>query len=109
MEGYVVTFLVGVLCLVLGVSHMRGNLSTLHSYHRHRVSEQDKVPFGKTIGLGMVICGCAIMAYSALSAITLYTANQTFVLVGTVLLVAGLVVGLGLSFYAMIKYNKGIF
>jgi hypothetical protein len=49
------------------------------------------------------------MAYSALSAITLYTENQTFILVGTVLLVVGLVVGLGLSFYAMIKYNKGIF
>ena len=28
---------------------------------------------------------------------------------GAVLLVIGLVIGLGLSIYAMIKYNKGIF
>ncbi len=109
MTGYIVTFLVGVVCIVLGISNMRGNISSLHSYHRHRVSEEDKIPFGKKVGIGTIICGCAVMSFSILSAITLYTENQKFVLVGTVLLIAGLVAGLGLSFYAMIKYNKGIF
>jgi hypothetical protein len=109
MEGYIISFIVGVVCVVLGVSNMRGHISSLHSYHRHRVSEEDKVPFGKKVGLGTIICGAAIMAFSILSAINLYIENQLLVIVGTVLLVAGLVAGLGLSFYAMIKYNKGIF
>ena len=109
MEGYIISFIVGVVCVVLGVSNMRGHISSLHSYHRHRVSEEDKVPFGKKVGLGTIICGAAIMVFSILSAINLYIENQLLVIVGTVLLVAGLVAGLGLSFYAMIKYNKGIF
>jgi len=49
------------------------------------------------------------MVFSALSAVTFYTGNDVFTFVGTVFLLTGLVVGLALSFYAMIKYNKGIF
>ena len=109
MVGYVFAFFVGVVCVVLGISNMRGNISSIHSYHRHRVSEENRISFGKKVGLGTIICGCAVMAFSIFSAITLYTENQMFVIVGTVLLIAGLVAGLGLSFYAMIKYNKGIF
>ena len=109
MAGYVVAFFVGVICVVLGITNMQGNISSLHSYHTHRVSEEDRLPFGKKVGLGTIICGCAVMAFSILSAINLYIENQILVIVGTVLLIAGLIVGLGLSFYAMIKYNKGIF
>ncbi len=109
MAEYIVAFLLGVACIFLGILNMRGNISSLHSYHRHRVSEEDKIPFGKKVGLGTIICGCAVVVFSGLSAITFHTENRMFVLVGTVLLIAGLVVGLGLSFYAMIKYNKGIF
>ncbi len=109
MIEFIVTFLVGVILIVLGISNMRGNISSLHSYHRHRVSEENRIPFGKKVGLGTIFCGCAIMVFSILSALTLYTENNVFMIVGTVLLIAGLVAGLGLSFYAMIKYNKGIF
>ena len=109
MEGCIIAFIVGIVCIVLGISNMRGHISSLHSYHRRRVSEEDRIPFGKKVGLGTIICGCSIIAFSILSAINLYIENEIFVIVRTVLLIVGLVVGLGLSFYAMIKYNKGIF
>ena len=109
MMEFIVPFIVGVILIVLGISNMRGNISSLHSYHRHRVSEEDRIPFGKKVGLGTIICGCAVMAFGIFSAITICTEDQMFVIVGTVLLISGLVAGLGLSFYAMIKYNKGIF
>ncbi len=109
MAGNIIVFLVGILCIVLGILNMRGNISSLHSYHRHRVSEEDRIPFGKKVGLGTIICGCAIMVFSILSAINFYIENQIFIIVGTVLLIVGLIIGLGLSVYAMIKYNKGIF
>ena len=54
------------------------------SHHRHRVSEEDKIPFGKKVGLGTIICGAAIIAFSILSAINLYIENQLLVIVGTV-------------------------
>ena len=109
MAGNIVAFLVGALCIVLGISNMRGNISTLHSYHRHRVSEEDRIPFGKQVGLGTMVIGVGIIIFSVLSTVTLYTENNIFVLIGTAVLIVGIVAGLIISFKAMIKYNKGIF
>ena len=109
MPAFIVTLIVGVICIVLGALNMRGNISSIHSYHRHRVKEEDVIPFGKGVGLGTVIIGVAIIIFSVLSAITLYTDNQVFILVGVVILIAGIIIGLVVSFCAMIKYNKGIF
>ena len=109
MTSYIVAFFVGALCIVLGISNMRGNISSLHSYHRHRVSEEDRIPFGKQVGLGTVIIGIGIIIFSVMSAVTLYTENNIFTLIGTAVLIVGIVVGLIMSFKAMIKYNKGIF
>ena len=109
MVSNIVTFLVGVVCIVLGISNMRGNISTLHSYHRHRVSEEDRIPFGKQVGLGTMVIGVGIIIFSVLSTVTLYTENNIFILIGTAVLIVGIVAGLIISFKAMIKYNKGIF
>ena len=109
MAGNIVTFLVGVVCIVLGISNMRGNISSLHSYHRSRVTEEDRIPFGKQVGLGTIIVGIGIIVFSVLSSVTLYTENDIFILVGTAFLIIGIILGLVISFRAMIKYNKGIF
>ena len=109
MVENIVTFLVGVIGIVLGISNMRGNISTLHSYHRHRVSEEDRIPFGKQVGLGTMVIGVGIIIFSVLSTVTLYTENNVFILIGTAVLIVGIVAGLIISFKAMIKYNKGIF
>ena len=109
MPGNIVAFLVGVVFIVLGISNMRGNISSLHSYHRSRVSEEDRIPFGKQVGLGIIIVGIGIIVFSVLSSVTLYTENDIFILVGTAVLIIGIILGLVISFRAMIKYNKGIF
>ena len=109
MVGNIVILIVGIVCIVLGISNIRGNISSLHSYHRHRVSEEDRIPFGKQVGLGTVIVGIGIIVFSILSSITLYTENNIFILVGTAFLIVGIILGLVISFRAMIKYNKGIF
>jgi len=109
MVGYVIAFVIGVICIVLGISNMKGNISSLHSYHRHRVSEENRIPFGKQIGLGTVIIGIGIIAFSILSAVTLYVKNNIFILIGSVVLIVGFIVGMIMSFKAMKKYNGGIF
>ena len=65
--------------------------------------------FRKKVGLGTIIIGVGIIMFSALSVVTLYTDNEVFTLIGTGILIAGIIVGLVISFKAMIKYNKGIF
>ena len=109
MASNIFTFLAGVIFIVLGISNTKGNISSLHSYHRNRVSEEDRLPFGKQVGLGIIIIGIGIIVFSALSAVTLYTENNIFIMIGTAILIGAIIVGLIISFRAMIKYNKGIF
>ena len=109
MAGFAVSFIVGVVCIVLGISHTRGNISSLHSYHRNRVAPEDVLPFGKQVGLGTIIIGCAIIIFSALSAVALYVENELFNLIGTAIMIVGIIIGIIITFKAMIKYNKGIF
>ena len=61
------------------------------------------------VGFGTIIIGCSIILYDVLFAITFFTDVKTYEIICYVILVIGLVVGLIISFYAMIKYNKGIF
>ncbi len=100
---------IGAICIVLGILNMKGNVASLHLYHRHRVSEEDRLTFGKWVGLGTVIIGCAAVVFGALSGVAYHTGNGVFETVGSGVLAVAVIVGLGMNFYAMIKYNKGIF
>ena len=107
--GEAVTFIIGIIICILAISNMRGNISSLHSYHRSRVKPEDVKPFGKLVGLGTLIIGISIIAFSVLMFIALKTEVEDYTLIGTGVMIAGLVVGMIISFYAMKKYNGGIF
>ena len=109
MQAFIVTIIVGLVCIAIGISNRKGNIHSLHSYHRSRVKEEDRIPFGKQVGLGMIVVGLGIMAYGALSLVSLKTGNNAYMLIGTGVMIVGLVVGLGIAFAAMKKYNGGIF
>lgn len=109
MPAFIITAIVGVVCIIIGITNMRGNISTLHSYHRKRVKEEDIKPFGRLVGLGTIIIGSGVILFSAASIPTLYTGKGLYTVIGTAILIASLIVGITISFYAMKKYNKGIF
>lgn len=109
MAGFIISLLVGILCVLLGRSVIRGNLSLIQSYHQSRVSEADKTVFGKQVGLGILLIGIGLIVFSVLSVITVYTGMDVFLLTGTVLLAGFLVAGLIVIFHTIRKYNKGIF
>ena len=109
MGGFIVTAVIGLVAIVIGIVNMSGNVSSIHSYHRERVSEEDRIPFGRLVGLGTIVIGFSLIVYSGLSALAVYTSNTVLTVVSTVLLIIGIVAGMALSFYAMKKYNGGIF
>ena len=109
MPGVIVSIIVGIVCIVIGITNMRGNISSLHSYHRERVSDEDVIPFGRLVGLGTIIVGAGVILFSILTGIAIYTANDALTLIGTAVMIVAIVVGLGISIYAMKKYNKGVF
>ena len=109
MTTSIMTAIVGAIICILGVMNMRGNISSLHSYHRHRVSPEDVKPFGRLVGIGNIVCGASVIVYSPFMLATELLSAPVFAIVGSVILIIGLAVGLAISFKAMIKYNGGIF
>ncbi len=108
MVAFLTCLFVGVILIVMGFLNMKGNISSLHSYHRHRVREEDRLPFGRMVGLGTILCGLAVTIFGTMMLIYEKTQLAVFSLIGTLLLITGLGVGLVLTFRAMIKYNGGI-
>lgn len=109
MRELFVPVILGIVILLIGVSNMKGNISSIHSYHRKRVTEENIIPFGKAVGLGTVICGVSLIIFGVLAFVADKIQSNLLIIISSVLLIIGLIAGLGMSFYAMIKYNKGIF
>ena len=109
MTEFFTTAAIGLIACILGIINMTGNLSTLHSYHRNRVSEENKKPFGRLVGSGTLIIGVALIVFGALMFAFEKTENNVFSIIATVELILGIIVGAAISFYAMKKYNGGIF
>ena len=109
MDSLIIPVIIGLVLILLGVQNMRGNISTLHRYHRKRVSEKDRIPFGRKVGSGSIIVGCAVI----LKACFQFAAEKLDIVfldtLGTVTFIVGLVIGIAIILYAMIKYNKGLF
>ncbi len=98
----IMLLIVGLLICVLGIVNISGNISTIHSYNRKNVSEEDTPKYGRAVGLGTLIIGISIIISFVLTVAGL-AAFVPFVIVPS--LIAGLV----LILYAQFKYNKGIF
>ena len=109
MTEFITLIGLGILVSVLGIINMTGNISTIHWYHRKRVSEENVKTFGKLVGLGTLIMGIAFVIFGILKLISEQMELDVLLIIGTVEMITGVIVGMGLSFYAMIKYNKGIF
>ena len=102
MTEVITMLVVGLVLIVMGISNMKGNISTLHSYHRKRVKEEDIPAFGKLIGLGTILLGLVFIIYGML---TLLVSSK----ICTIILIVGPVPGIIIIFYALFKYNKGVF
>ena len=109
MTAFITTAGLGLLVCVLGIINMMGNISSLHWYHRQRVTEENRKSFGKLVGLGTLIIGLAMIIFGILFLIFEQTQLGALVIIGVVELIAGIVTGMIVSFYAMKKYNGGIF
>ena len=109
MAAFITVSGLGILVSILGIINMAGNISSLHWYHRQRVTEENRKPFGKLVGLGTLIIGLSMIVFGILFLIFEQTQLQAFVVIGVIELIVSIIVGMIVSFYAMKKYNGGIF
>ncbi len=101
-----VILIVGVMIIIMGILNMRGNISALHKYHTKHITELNKPTFGKLTGIGHIIVGLSLIINAILSSIATIKDNPTYALISNIILITGVVVGIGIIFYAIIKYNK---
>ena len=109
MTTFVTTAGLGLLVCILGIINMTGNISSLHRYHRRRVTEENRKPFGKLVGLGTLTIGIGLVVFGTLFFVNEYTQLPVLVIIAEVVLIASIIVGMAFNFYAMKKYNGGIF
>ncbi len=101
MENLILLIL-GVFISVIGIVNMTGNISTIHSYNRRKVSEEDAPKYGRAVGIGTLIIGAAIISDYVLVLLKLEEATP-FVLIPAV------IIGIVFILYAQFKYNRGLF
>ena len=81
MAEIIMLFVIGILFLFIGVSNRKGNIQLLHSYHRKRVKEEDRIPLGKRVGLGIIIIGSVIIISGITMLFHQFTGNEIFLLI----------------------------
>ena len=89
MTTFLATAILGALIAVLGVLNMMGNLSSLHWYHRQRVTEENRKPFGRLVGFGTLLIGLALILFGALYLVFDLTRSELWLILGNVQLVCG--------------------
>ena len=109
MAAFITVSGLGILISILGIINMTGNISSLHWYHRQRVTGETRKTFGKLVGLGTLIIGLAMIVFGILFLVFEQTQVEALVIIGVVELIASILVGMIISFSAMKKYNGGIF
>ena len=109
MENVIGPIIIGIFVCILGGYNMKGHISSLHWYHRKRVTEENKIVFGRIVGLGTIVIGVSMIFYGIFTYIINTTQNNLIISIRDIITLVVVIIGLIISFYAMIKYNKGIF
>ncbi len=97
----IMMLILGLCISVIGIVNIKGNISTIYSYNRRRIKEEDIPKYGKVVGAGTLIMGLSLV----LGFIVSFWNEE----IKGFIIAPAIIVGLGLMLYGQIKYNKGIF
>lgn len=53
--------ILGIFISTLGIVNMKGNISTIHSYNRRKVAEEDVPKYGRAVGTGTLVIGVSLV------------------------------------------------
>lgn len=99
--NHLLLLILGIFLSVIGIVNICGNVSTIHSYNRRNVREEDIPKYGKAVGTGTLIIGISL---ASAYLITLWNEAIT-----DAIILPAITIGLAFILYGQIKYNHGIF
>lgn len=53
--------ILGIFISTLGIVNIKGNISTIHSYNRRKVTEEDVPKYGRAVGTGTLVIGVSLV------------------------------------------------
>lgn len=109
MYGGILSIVVGVVVIIIGILNSIGKIKMLHSYHTRNVAEEDKVPFGKRVGLGMFFVGVGLILMGGALILADLQQNEIIFSIGEGLFAIAFGVGICIIILALKKYNGGVF
>ena len=98
---HIALLILGIFIAIIGIVNIMGNISTIHSYNRRKVMEEDVPKYGRAVGTGTLIIGVSLIA----AFVTTFWGETAM----SFIVIPAFVIGLGFILYAQFKYNKGIF
>lgn len=98
---YLPLLILGIILSTLGIVNIRGNISTIHSYNRRNVKEEDVAPYGRAVGTGTLVIGASLL----LSYLVTFR-NEAAI---NYIVLSATVIGLAFILYGQIRYSHGIF
>ena len=98
---HIALLILGIFIAIIGIVNIMGNISTIHSYNRRKVREEDVPKYGRAVGTGTLIIGVSLIA----AFVTTFWGETAM----SFIVFPALVIGLRFFLYAQFKYNKGIF
>ena len=109
MIAFLISVAVGIACIFIGIANRKGDISSIHSYHTQRISQEDVLPFGKKMGLALILIGVGVILFSLMGAVSVVTGVEAWLWAGMAILAVGLIVGITICIRTTAKSNKGIF
>ena len=107
-EG-IFAIVIGLVFVVISIMNFNGNIKMMHSYHIKNIKEEDVKPFGRLIGIGMLIVSIAIISLGALMIPATLLEDEMYTTISYFISVPLFVIGIGIAIFAVKKYNKTIF
>ena len=101
----VILFAAAALLIVMGARIARGRIELIHDYHRTRVPESDRIPYGRAFARGLYVMGACFIADGIFELAVPYR----YVGYKVLLLFAGVIAGCVIFARVQKKYNGGIF
>ena len=95
---HIALLILGIFIAIIGIVNIMGNISTIHSYNRRKVREEDAPKYGRAVGTGTLIIGVSLIA----AFVTTFWSETAM----SFIVIPALVIGLGFILYAQFKYNK---
>ena len=99
-----IMFAAGAVILGVGIAVFRGRTNLIHDYHQENVKPEDRLRYGRAMGVGLLVLAAALLS-SGILALCLTEGSKIPLLA----LFGGIAVSIVLLIRAQRKYNGGIF